>query len=494
MSSAILVTRIVAILGTASVLALIAPPARADYDKPGPPAIKVEVKLKKLVLGQDQDDGIDGNCELLLAYSLVHVGHGKTSGAKAIDDLNWDTTDTWDIEAPIWEHIECTPRNTLELTLTLTELDKLNASEVLFKLAESAGNLGAKEVAGGVGILGALALIHDLINGDDALGTMTVNLADGINHLALHGADGDADIDVEVIVTPLPDDRNCDPDVPPPSEPTPDPGQQSNSIFDPILDSLQFVPGIDVEPGNPADLQPSDLDETRATYLAMALGTAEATAGRQVQVAAPYAGVEPAIQVFQVAQQIAQQGDIHGAVSAYKQAFYLAAFAIQQRVPDAPDYLLFQAVVSPSYMTMERGMKFRLLHAALGTQPGQPVNVTLQNLPPGMTGTVVPHDLQNNLFELRMDTTNASPGTHMFTVHTQLGVHEVVDPVTVVIHASRQVGDVNNDGCVDDDDLTRVVLDFDTPGGANGDTDVDDSGLVDDADLTIVILHYGEGC
>lgn len=56
------------------------------------------------------------------------------------------------------------------------------------------------------------------------------------------------------------------------------------------------------------------------------------------------------------------------------------------------------------------------------------------------------------------------------------------------------VGDTNLDGCVDDADVTNVILDFDTPGGGAGDTDIDDTGTVDDADLTLVILHYGEGC
>lgn len=55
-------------------------------------------------------------------------------------------------------------------------------------------------------------------------------------------------------------------------------------------------------------------------------------------------------------------------------------------------------------------------------------------------------------------------------------------------------GDTNGDGCVDDSDMTNLIMDYDTPGGGHGATDVDGSGLVDDADLTQLILNYGMGC
>lgn len=54
-------------------------------------------------------------------------------------------------------------------------------------------------------------------------------------------------------------------------------------------------------------------------------------------------------------------------------------------------------------------------------------------------------------------------------------------------------GDTNADGCVDDTDLTRAILEFGVEGCAlNG--DVNSDGVVDDADVTEIILHFGEGC
>lgn len=56
-------------------------------------------------------------------------------------------------------------------------------------------------------------------------------------------------------------------------------------------------------------------------------------------------------------------------------------------------------------------------------------------------------------------------------------------------------GDTNRDQCVDDADLTNVLLDYDIfPHQVHGETDLDCTGTVDDADITIVILNFGQGC
>ena len=52
------------------------------------------------------------------------------------------------------------------------------------------------------------------------------------------------------------------------------------------------------------------------------------------------------------------------------------------------------------------------------------------------------------------------------------------------------VGDTNDDGMVDVEDLVNVILDWDTDGSANG-GDVDGSGTVDVGDLIAVVLNWG---
>lgn len=58
-------------------------------------------------------------------------------------------------------------------------------------------------------------------------------------------------------------------------------------------------------------------------------------------------------------------------------------------------------------------------------------------------------------------------------------------------------GDTNGDSCIDDSDITAVILDFGSTGPfptANGNTDIDGTGEVDDGDLTLVIINFGLGC
>lgn len=70
----------------------------------------------------------------------------------------------------------------------------------------------------------------------------------------------------------------------------------------------------------------------------------------------------------------------------------------------------------------------------------------------------------------------------------------IVDLTTTVAGTPRILGDTNADCCVDDADLTAVILDYGASGGTNGQTDMNGDSLVDDADITIVILNFGLGC
>lgn len=54
-------------------------------------------------------------------------------------------------------------------------------------------------------------------------------------------------------------------------------------------------------------------------------------------------------------------------------------------------------------------------------------------------------------------------------------------------------GDINADGCVNDDDLLAVILAFGET-GSNLPADADGSGTVDDLDFLIVLFNFGAGC
>ncbi|MCS7209227.1 MAG: DUF1565 domain-containing protein [Fimbriimonadales bacterium] len=55
-----------------------------------------------------------------------------------------------------------------------------------------------------------------------------------------------------------------------------------------------------------------------------------------------------------------------------------------------------------------------------------------------------------------------------------------------------QPGDVDGNGCVNDQDLLQVLLNFGQTG--NNPADVDGNGVVNDQDLLVVLLNFGQGC
>lgn len=105
-------------------------------------------------------------------------------------------------------------------------------------------------------------------------------------------------------------------------------------------------------------------------------------------------------------------------------------------------------------------------------------------------------DAVGNLYVLNTYSDAGSPGMQALRVWSPPGPSSNTTTMAgaVTVAYSGAPGDANRDGCVDDIDLTSVILDFASPGGVNGFTDLDNSGEVDDADLTLVILNYGSGC
>lgn len=52
-------------------------------------------------------------------------------------------------------------------------------------------------------------------------------------------------------------------------------------------------------------------------------------------------------------------------------------------------------------------------------------------------------------------------------------------------------GDVNGDGCVDDEDLLAIIMAF---GSSNPYADLNCDGVVDDLDLLILLANFGLCC
>lgn len=98
------------------------------------------------------------------------------------------------------------------------------------------------------------------------------------------------------------------------------------------------------------------------------------------------------------------------------------------------------------------------------------------------------HDFMSNQMAASLGNYN-NPGDPAFV---DLSVYPNDQFLTIPVNIQ---GDTDSNGCIDDADLTSVILDYGgPPSGSNGDTDVDDSGIVDDSDITIVILNFNYGC
>lgn len=99
-----------------------------------------------------------------------------------------------------------------------------------------------------------------------------------------------------------------------------------------------------------------------------------------------------------------------------------------------------------------------------------------------------------NAHSVELNTATVGQKNSTVTIHAPAAVdspHRVVQVVGNVLH----IGDTNADGCVDDGDVTNVILDYGAaPSGSNGLTDLNGDQVVDDADLTSVILAFGTGC
>lgn len=131
---------------------------------------------------------------------------------------------------------------------------------------------------------------------------------------------------------------------------------------------------------------------------------------------------------------------------------------------------------------------------------GVPFNITGQMYRPN-NGTVVTYKIYldggfRSMGVFAMSDPRGLNSIELFTFPDDLSTDPTAsasfDDVAVV---KLPKSDTNGDGCVDDADITAIILDFGTPGSHDSVfTDINQDGQVDDTDLTNVILDYGDGC
>lgn len=86
------------------------------------------------------------------------------------------------------------------------------------------------------------------------------------------------------------------------------------------------------------------------------------------------------------------------------------------------------------------------------------------------------------------------PAGGPFLVYVYAGSGSINDVQRYTLSLTLQsvpTGDLNGDGCVNDSDLTQLLLDY---GTNTPRSDIDGDGIVADSDLTALLLNYGQGC
>lgn len=169
--------RLSAILLLVLMVATTIPKADAHLDKPGNPAIKVTIYLKSVTLKTDQDDGLDGNAEIVVKFTYLHEGHEGGGGLVTIDDFNWDYERTRTVNKKIYEHIECTPMNRIQIDMEAKEEDTDTITTIVGGLVAIAGGVvataystGTALLWAGAGGIGGITALFASINSADDLG------------------------------------------------------------------------------------------------------------------------------------------------------------------------------------------------------------------------------------------------------------------------------------------------------------------------------------
>jgi len=213
--------------------------------------IKVTVTLDSFKLLEDQDDGADGNAEIVLGWVAGQDGVGSNHGTEVKDDLNWDVSPEWKIGKKIWEGEDCWPMKKVVVVFTVvesdqtTELDTIaNILGIVAGIAQYIPKIG-KEIKVVSVVADALAKVAKLINGDDDLGANTDSaIAPGTYKTITKGEDGSAEITWTVKTEVI---SKC----PSPQPPTPPPSPQVpvKEFGKAVRDILEKVPHSKMESG-----------------------------------------------------------------------------------------------------------------------------------------------------------------------------------------------------------------------------------------------------
>jgi hypothetical protein len=424
--------------------------AKAHFDPPGPPPIRPQVIFREFELLRDFDRRRGGS-EIFLSILMVHQQDPGThtpmfQTAFSGFFVDFPTQKKVSPNDIIFEHSECTPHEPLSVSVKAVELDSADADDILEDLGDAAAGIATAFADIGAGIItsvvtGAFSLPASLDGTDfvgrgeglvPASGSVTIDLRPRVVRVA-------AKVILEGQIVPLPDQGQCkvkkhQTDQPP--DPLPPPQERTDSIYLPLQSALVLIPQVRREP-RARYLTEERIANIRQTLMEVILGTAEAAAGVEINDVADLQGVQEAIKKFQIAQTLATTGDAERALTAYSEAFLLAAIARENEQPGPAFLLPFQIVLVPGFLSTKPRIDATVPLVLLGLNRDQAVDaIDVVGQPDGVEISVT--EISPGIFTMELDVGDVLPGVYPLHITAQAGMQQAQEMMTLIINPRRR--------------------------------------------------------
>jgi hypothetical protein len=388
--------------------------APGGHDRPGAPPIITTVTLSWIGYPYElwsQDAG--SYAEMVVTTATQHEGHGYDSWPFKNDYIRWPVDfGTWATDRVVYSHLECSPMNTLHLSLWGFEADASSLSEAEAKLLKDVVDLTVsdKYLIGRSIVLKMLKRLFAWLNPDDDLGWGSVD-AEFPNVYTIRTTDGDYSIDGHyAVTTEVQNTDDCDPNTPIPPSNQPEFGFSLSRI-----DSLERVfssaDSIQPEPGQ-SYLTPQDIQDTRTAVRSMTVGMARWLSLRMLEQAQPHYGFSSALYYFNQAE--SESGT--AAFTDYRYATFLAEDALTHNGIDPNAAPMTPVIVGlPTFMATRSGRSVEYLIGAFGTNAHGVSIATVTGGPPGAFYSIQNPDPECPWLQVLRVNQNAAPGT--YTIH-----------------------------------------------------------------------------
>jgi hypothetical protein len=343
--------------------------AIADYDPPGPPELFVIVWVDKITLNPHQNDGNNNMAEVeLLAIGFAN-NHWHTTTIKTWQNT-YNSKITWDLLNILFIHSECTEMAGVYIAFQVYEIDVIvspvfwgNVNNFIQGILNGVSSAVDFALPPGVNappnqpgkaasdlifnrVLPRLSVVfQDLGKNSDYKETA------GFHTLTTSGSDGSAVVDWIIDVT----DQGSTPKCPPSgtgssqSPPSDDgccepPGNNTVNMMGATRNLIDSISEIEIEPGNPGDIDQAEFDEWKETLPFEILGSLDYVLNYMIDMGPDLPDIWHVQNLASEANASAIAGDIDKALDLYEAAYLsyelqLSVAIAENRTNDYEEYV-----------------------------------------------------------------------------------------------------------------------------------------------------------